>query len=38
MFEVDGMKLIKLIARDGRIMKVFYPVFRPDRNSVEVGT
>ena len=35
-FEVDGMKLIKritLIVRDGRIMKVFYPVFPPDRNA-----
>ncbi len=39
MFEVDGMKLIKritLIARDGEIAKVFYPVFPPDRNAVEV--
>jgi peroxiredoxin len=38
-FEVDGMKLIKritLIARDGRIVKVFYPVFPPDRNADEV--
>ena len=36
MFEVDGMRLIKritLIARDGRIVKVFYPVFPPDRNA-----
>ena len=35
-FEVDGMKLIKritLIARDGRIEMVFYPVFPPDRNA-----
>jgi hypothetical protein len=38
MFEVDGMKLIKLIARDGRIVKVLYPVFPPDGNSVEVTT
>ena len=38
-FEVDGMKLIKritLIARDGRIEKVFYPVFPSDRNAGEV--
>ena len=38
-FEVDGMKLIKritLIARDGKIEKVFYPVFPPDRNAGEV--
>lgn len=38
-FEVDGMKLIKritLIARDGEIVKVFYPVFPPDRNAQEV--
>lgn len=35
-FEVEGMKLIKrltLIARDGAIEKVFYPVFPPDRNA-----
>ena len=39
MFEVDGMKLIKritLIARDGKITKVFYPVFPPVRNANEV--
>ena len=38
-FEVDGMKLIKritLIARDGRIVKVFYPVFPSDKNAGEV--
>ena len=38
-FEVDGMKLIKritLIARDGKIVKVFYPVFPSDRNAGEV--
>jgi len=38
-FEVDGMKLIKrvtLIARDGAIVKVFYPVFPPDRNAADV--
>jgi len=38
MFEVDGMKLIKLIARDGRIVKVFYPVSPPDRSADEVVT
>jgi peroxiredoxin len=38
-FEVDGMTLIRrltLIARDGAIVKVFYPVFPPDRNAAEV--
>jgi len=38
-FEVDGMKLIKrltLIAREGVIVKVFYPVFPPDRNASDV--
>ena len=38
-FEADGMKLIKritLIARDGAIVKVFYPVFPPDRNAADV--
>ena len=38
-FEVDGMKLIKritLIAREGTIVKVFYPVFPPDRNAGDV--
>jgi len=38
-FEVDGMKLIKritLIARGGRIVKVFYPVFPSDKNADEV--
>lgn len=38
-FEVDGMKLIKrltLIASDGVISKVFYPVFPPDRNAGDV--
>ena len=37
-FVVDGMKLIKrvtLIARDGAIVKVFYPVFPPDKNAGE---
>lgn len=38
-FEVAGMRLIKrltLIARDGAIEKVFYPVFPPDRNAGDV--
>jgi peroxiredoxin len=38
-FEVDSMTLIKrltLVVNDGRIEKVFYPVFPPDRNAVEV--
>ena len=38
-FEVDGMKLIKritLVARDGKIAQVFYPVFPSDRNALEV--
>jgi peroxiredoxin len=38
-FGVDGMTLIKrltLIARDGVIAKVFYPVFPPDRNAGDV--
>jgi peroxiredoxin len=38
-FEVDGMTLYKrltLIAEAGRIVKVFYPVFPPDRNAAEV--
>ncbi len=38
-FEVAGKQLIKrvtLIAEDGKIIKVFYPVFPPDRNADEV--
>jgi peroxiredoxin len=38
-FEVEGRQLIKrltLIAQDGNIIKVFYPVFPPDRNVDEV--
>jgi peroxiredoxin len=38
-FEVEGMTLIKrmaLIAHDGKIEKVFYPVFPPDRNAADV--
>jgi peroxiredoxin len=39
-FEVAGMRLYKritLIARAGRIAKVFYPVFPPDRNAADVA-
>lgn len=39
MFAVADMELFKrltLIARDGRIEKVFYPVFPPDQNADEV--
>ena len=35
MFEVEGMRLIKrvtVIAKNGKIVKHFYPVFPPDRN------
>jgi peroxiredoxin len=38
-FNVEGMELIKrltLILSDGRIEKVFYPVFPPDRNAGDV--
>jgi peroxiredoxin len=38
-FEVEGMTLLKrltLIITDGRIEKVFYPVFPPDKNAAEV--
>jgi len=38
-FEIEGMRLIKrltLIANDGQIEKVFYPVFPPDKNAEEV--
>lgn len=38
-FTVDGMTLIKritLILRDGRIEKVFYPVFPPDESADKV--
>jgi peroxiredoxin len=38
-FEVDGMTLYKrltLIAEAGRIVKVFYPVFPPDRSAAAV--
>lgn len=38
-FEVEGMVLLKrltLVIDDGRIEKVFYPVFPPDRSAEEV--
>jgi peroxiredoxin len=38
-FEVEGRTLLKrmaLIIDDGRIAKVFYPVFPPDRNATDV--
>src|SRR5579862_3403806 len=38
-FEVDGLRLLKrltLIIRDGRIEHVFYPVFPPNENAIEV--
>jgi peroxiredoxin len=38
-FDVDGMTLIKritLICADGKIAKVFYPVFPPDKNAEDV--
>ena len=37
--EVEGQVLLKrlaMVVRDGRIEKVFYPVFPPDRNAAEV--
>ncbi len=40
-FEVEGMVLIKrltLVAHDGHIAKVFYPVFPPDANAQGVLT
>jgi peroxiredoxin len=38
-FEVEGMTLYKrltFVAEEGKIAKVFYPVFPPDRNAGEV--
>ncbi len=38
-FEAGGMRLVKrltLILEDGRVSKVFYPVFPPDENAEEV--
>ena len=39
-FEVEGMTLIKrltLVIDEGRIEKVFYPVFPPNENAKEVA-
>jgi peroxiredoxin len=39
-FEAEGMVLIKrltMIVADGRVEKVFYPVFPPDKNAEEVA-
>jgi peroxiredoxin len=39
MFEIEGKHLIKrvtIIAENGKIVKVFYPVFPPDRNASAV--
>jgi peroxiredoxin len=39
MFEIEGDRLIKrvtIIAENGKIIKVFYPIFPPDRNANEV--
>jgi peroxiredoxin (alkyl hydroperoxide reductase subunit C) len=38
-FDVEGLTLYKrlaLVAERGTIVKVFYPVFPPDRNAEEV--
>jgi peroxiredoxin len=38
-FEAAGMRLYKrltFVAREGTILKVFYPVFPPDRNAADV--
>jgi peroxiredoxin len=38
-FTAGGMELYKrltLIVEDGRIVKIFYPVFPPDRNADDV--
>ena len=38
-FEVESKQLIKrltLIAQEGKIIKVFYPVFPPDKNAQDV--
>ena len=38
-FEAGGMRLYRrltFVARAGRIEKVFYPVFPPDRNAADV--
>jgi peroxiredoxin len=39
-FDVEGMRLYRrltVIVREGEIVKVFYPVFPPDRNAAEVA-
>jgi peroxiredoxin len=39
-FETNGATLyrrVTLIAREGKIVKVFYPVFPPDRNAADVA-
>lgn len=39
LLEVGGSRLLRrltLIVADGRIRKVFYPVFPPDKNAGEV--
>jgi peroxiredoxin len=39
-FEAAGMRLYRrltLVAREGRVAHVFYPVFPPDRNAAEVA-
>lgn len=39
MFEIESMRLIKrvtVIAKDGTIVKHFYPVFPPDRSIEQV--
>ena len=39
MFDLKGQQFIKritLIAKTGKIVKVFYPVFPPNRNADEV--
>jgi peroxiredoxin len=38
-FEVEGMVVLKrltMVINDGRVTKVFYPVFPPDKNAEEV--
>jgi peroxiredoxin len=38
-FEIAGRRLYRrlaLVARRGRVEKVFYPVFPPDRNAADV--
>jgi peroxiredoxin len=38
-FEIEGLVLYKrlaLVAEDGRIARVFYPVFPPDENAADV--